>query len=110
MAKLNPGPVNGSIPIMIGGGGEKVTLRLVARHATLWNGFGTPAELKAKNAIIDDWCKIEGTDPKKIERTTLAMGTFDVVEMAAAGIDHVIMALSSPLDLSAVEAVLAKTR
>jgi probable F420-dependent oxidoreductase len=110
MAKLNPGPVNGSIPIMIGGGGEKVTLRLVARHATIWNGFGTPEELKAKNAIIDEWCKVEGTDPKAIERTTLAMGAFDIDEMAAAGIDHVIMALGSPFDLSAVEAVLAKVR
>jgi probable F420-dependent oxidoreductase len=110
MAKLNPGPVNGSIPIMIGGGGEKVTLRLVARHASVWNGFGTPVELKAKNAIIDEWCKVEGTDPKKIERTTLAMGAFDVDEMAAAGIDHVIMALGSPFDLSAVESVLAQVR
>jgi probable F420-dependent oxidoreductase len=110
MAKLNPGPVNGSIPIMIGGGGEKVTLRLVARHATIWNGFGTPEELKAKNAIIDEWCKVEGTDPKNIERTTLAMSAFDIDEMAAAGIDHVIMALGSPFDLSAVESVLAKVR
>ena len=110
MAKLNPGPVNGSIPIMIGGGGEKVTLRLVARHATIWNGFGTPEELKAKNAIIDEWCKVEGTDPKAIERTTLAMGDFDIEAMAAAGIDHLIMALGSPFDLSAVESVLAKIR
>jgi probable F420-dependent oxidoreductase len=110
MAKLNPGPVNGSIPIMIGGGGEKVTLRLVARHATIWNGFGTPEELKAKNAIIDEWCKVEGTDPTKIERTTLAMGAFDIDEMAAAGIDQVIMALGTPFDLSAVESVLAKVR
>jgi Luciferase-like monooxygenase len=89
---------------------EKVTLRLVARHATVWNGFGTPEELKAKNAIIDEWCKVEGTNPKGIERTTLAMGAFDIDAMAAAGIDHVIMALGTPFDLSAVESVLAKVR
>ena len=111
LGKLTPGPVNGTLPIMIGGGGEKVTLRLVARHATLWNGFGLPSELKAKNAIIDQWCEVEGTDPKAIERTTLVTaGDVDLDAMAAAGIDHVILAVGSPFDLSAVEKALASVR
>ena len=112
VAKLNPQPI-GSMPILIGGGGEKVTLRLVARHAQMWNGFGTPAELKAKNAIIDSWCAVEGTDPAAIERTTLQMGgpeSVDLDALADAGIQHVILAVGSPFDLGAVEVVLKQAR
>jgi probable F420-dependent oxidoreductase len=109
--KLNPAPL-GSLPIMIGGGGEKVTLRLVARHAQMWNGFGSPDELKKKNAIIDEWCAIEGTDPAKIERTTLQNfdANIDLDALAEAGIQHVILAFGNPFDLAAVEPVLARAR
>jgi probable F420-dependent oxidoreductase len=112
MKKLTPGPVNGSIPIMIGGGGEKVTLRLVARHAQLWNGFGNIEELKAKNAIIDSWCEVEGTDPRAISRTTLQQPdpNMDFAAFEAAGIDHIILALGDPFDLTAVETLLGKAR
>src|SRR5687767_2215915 len=40
--KLNPAPLRNPIPLLIGGGGEKVTLKLTAQHADLWNGFGPP--------------------------------------------------------------------
>ena len=111
LAKLNPAPL-GPLPILIGGGGEKVTLRLVARHAQMWNGFGTALELAKKNAIIDEWCAVEGTDPSKIERTTLLNASADINldAYAAAGIQHVILALGSPFDVSAVEAVLSQSR
>jgi probable F420-dependent oxidoreductase len=111
IAKLNPAPL-GPLPLLIGGGGEKVTLRLVARHAQMWNGFGTPAELKAKNAIIDEWCKVEGTDPTKIERTTLATAEpdLDLDAYREAGIQHLILGLSHPFDLSVVEHVLGRAR
>jgi probable F420-dependent oxidoreductase len=111
IAKLNPAPL-GTLPILIGGGGEKVTLRLVARHAQMWNGFGTPDELAAKNAIIDEWCKVEGTDPTKIERTTLtqADADLDLDAYRKAGIHHLILGMTDPFDLSTVEKVLGRAR
>jgi probable F420-dependent oxidoreductase len=68
LGKLTPGPV-GPLPILIGGSGEKVTLRLVAEHADGWNAFGPPESFAAKSAILDEWCAKVGRDPKAIERT-----------------------------------------
>jgi probable F420-dependent oxidoreductase len=67
-AKLNP-PPSRDIPILIGGGGEKRTLRYTARHADIWHGFGNPETLARKNRILDEWCAKEGTDPRAIERS-----------------------------------------
>jgi alkanesulfonate monooxygenase SsuD/methylene tetrahydromethanopterin reductase-like flavin-dependent oxidoreductase (luciferase family) len=69
MKKLNPQPVNGNIPIMIGGGGEKRTLRLVAEHAQQYNYFGPPESYANKIKILDEWCAKVGRNPKEIERT-----------------------------------------
>lgn len=65
---LNPPPVR-KIPILIGGGGEKRTLRYTARHADIWHGFGNPEKLAHKNGVLDEWCAKEGTDPTAIERS-----------------------------------------
>jgi probable F420-dependent oxidoreductase len=109
LSKLNPPPIGG-IPILIGGGGEKLTLRLVARHAQLWNGFGSATELAAKNEIIDKWCAVEGTDPAAIERTTLQNpdADLDLDTFREAGIQQVIFMVGSPYDLAAVETVLKR--
>ena len=66
--KLNPAPTR-RIPVLIGGGGEKKTLRFTARHATIWHGFGKPDAIARKHAVLDDWCDRIGRDPAEIERS-----------------------------------------
>lgn len=65
-AKLNPAPTR-KIPVLIGGSGEKKTLRLVARHADIWHSFVDPQELDRKIAILADHCATEGRDIGEIE-------------------------------------------
>src|SRR5207245_1505759 len=55
--------------LMIGGGGEKVTLKIAARHADHWNVWGGPETLARKGAILDAHCRVAGRDPKSIARS-----------------------------------------
>ena len=71
MAIGNPPPVHGRVPLMIGGGGERVMLRLVAEHADIWHGFGTPDEIRHKCAVLDRHCADLGRDPAEIERSVM---------------------------------------
>ena len=80
MAIGNPPPVRGKIPIMIGGGGEKVMLKLVAQHADIWHGFGTPDEIRHKCGVLDAHCAALGRDPAEIERSVL----FEAHDLATA--------------------------
>ena len=59
------------VPIMIGGGGEKKTLRLVARYADASNLFGDPDQLRHKYRILAEHCEAVGRPFDEIERTTL---------------------------------------
>jgi probable F420-dependent oxidoreductase len=107
IAALNPAPV-GDLPILIGGSGEKVTLRLVAEHADAWNTFGPPENYARLNGILDDWCAKVGRDPSEIERT-VAVGADDVDDVARyvdAGADHVIVMLGAPFDLAPLQTLL----
>lgn len=101
LARLNPPPV-GDLPIMIGGGGEKVTLRLVAEHADAWNSFGPPETYAHKGRVLDEWCAKIGRDPATIERTVLIepedAGRLD--EYVEAGAQHVMVGLGHPFDLT----------
>ena len=69
-APLDPKPVQIPHPeLMIGGGGERVTLRVVARQADHWNVWGGPKVLARKTAILEDHCSRVGRDPKTIARS-----------------------------------------
>jgi F420-dependent oxidoreductase-like protein len=69
-APLMPKPVQRPHPeLMIGGGGEKVTLRIVARHADHWNVWGGPDILARKGKLLDDYCAALGRDPRALVRS-----------------------------------------
>jgi probable F420-dependent oxidoreductase len=68
-AKLNPAPTR-KIPVLIGGGGEKKTLRLVARHADIWHSFSDPETLDRKLGVLAEHCAAEGRDIAEIELST----------------------------------------
>jgi len=69
-ARNNPKPLQARLPIWIGGGGEKRTLRTVARHADGWNApYLDPAAWRAKSAVLDAWCERVGRDPTAIARS-----------------------------------------
>ncbi|HYI25185.1 MAG TPA: LLM class F420-dependent oxidoreductase [Thermomicrobiales bacterium] len=98
LAKLNPPPVQSPLPILIGGGGEKVTLRIVAQYATIWNGQGEPDVVARKNRVLDEWCARVGRNPEEIERSAQLIGPqLDRLdEYLAAGITHFIGASAGP--------------
>jgi probable F420-dependent oxidoreductase len=66
LAKLNPAPL-GDMPIMIGGGGEKVTLRIVAEHAQLWHTFADVETYRHKMEVLAGHCADVGRDVGEIE-------------------------------------------
>lgn len=67
--KLNPPPTR-DIPILIGGGGEKKTLRYTAEFADYWHGFGNPDVIRHKNQVLDGHCADIGRDPSEITRSS----------------------------------------
>lgn len=67
--RLLPAPVQQPLPIMIGGSGEKKTLRIVATYADMWNTGGDPATLAHKLAVLREHCAAVGRDPARIELT-----------------------------------------
>jgi F420-dependent oxidoreductase-like protein len=71
-APLEPKPV-GRLPIMIGGGGERKTLRMVARYADEWNVWATPEIMAAKAKMLDEHCEREGRDPGAVQRSAVAL-------------------------------------
>ena len=97
------------VPIMVGGGGERKTLRLVAQYADACNVFGGPENVARKYAILDAHCRDIGRDAREIERSTLqnvrvgppgsgrTESPQEVIdrfgELSDAGVEHVIFEL-----------------
>ncbi|MCS0500429.1 LLM class flavin-dependent oxidoreductase [Protaetiibacter mangrovi] len=69
LTKLTPPPTR-RIPILIGGAGERRTLRVVAEHADIWHAFGDVETLAHKTAVLEQHCRDVGRDPAAIERST----------------------------------------
>jgi probable F420-dependent oxidoreductase len=107
LSKLNPGPVHGSIPILIGAGGERIALRIVAEHADIWNYIGDPDLMAKKAHILDSWCDRVGRNPGDVRRSVLMIDP-GLVERAdeyvEAGITDLLVAVRAPVhDLTPLE-------
>jgi F420-dependent oxidoreductase-like protein len=72
-AEMHPKPAQTPLPLLIGGRGERRTLRLVARYAQEWNlPGGTPDQVREKSAVLERHCAREGRDPGTITRSVMA--------------------------------------
>jgi probable F420-dependent oxidoreductase len=112
LSRLKP-PPRGRLPLMIGGEGERVTLRLAAQHADMWNGFGPVGTFRRKNEVLDEWCGRVGRDPAQIERTVVLNRPGDLDDPAAfveAGAEHLIVPMGPPFDMRPLVSVLGFAR
>ncbi|MGH3433052.1 MAG: LLM class F420-dependent oxidoreductase [Thermocrispum sp.] len=73
LGRLNPPPTR-DIPVLIAGGGERKTLRMVAEHAHIWHVIGGPDVVARKSQILDEHCAAVGRDPAEIERAAFVRG------------------------------------
>jgi len=100
-------------PLVIGTSGERVGLRIAARHAQTWNmARATPDEFGKKSALLDAYCREIGRDPAEIERSIQFLPdamTGDVVargrEFIAAGATHLIFSCPTPYSAAGARSV-----
>ena len=88
----NPLPVQRRLPIMIGGSGEKKTLRTVARHADMWNAMGTPELMAHKVDVLREHCAAVGRNIEEIDFTLGVKLTIRDSRAAAERVWHEAMA------------------
>jgi F420-dependent oxidoreductase-like protein len=109
-----PKPIQSHVPLLIGGGGERRTMRIAARHADIWNTFGSPSSMRRKVAMLHRYCADVGRDPSAITPTVALMVDRDagVERMAAliadyrrAGVGGIVIDLAAPYDLPLLEDV-----
>jgi probable F420-dependent oxidoreductase len=102
-----PKPLRNPIPILIGGGGEKVTLKIAAEHAQIWHGFGPVETFTHKSSVLDEWCKELGRNPAEIERSVSPRQDDDLNAYVEAGATHIIFGMGEPWDYKKIEDALA---
>jgi probable F420-dependent oxidoreductase len=103
--KLNPPPLR-TIPVLIGGGGEKKTLKIVAKHADIWHSFSDSETLKRKLGILAEHCEHVGRDINEIEISTELRGRSeaDAAEQVALGTTLFTVGITGPeYDLAPVK-------
>jgi probable F420-dependent oxidoreductase len=95
--QLNPTPTR-KIPILIGGKGERKTLRFTAEFADTWHSFSNAEELRHRSAVLDRWCATVDRDLAEIERSVGVRARPDRVaaDLLAAGATHFTMPVSGP--------------
>jgi F420-dependent oxidoreductase-like protein len=107
-APLMPKPVQKPRPeLMIGGGGEKVTLKIVARWADHWNVWGGPDILAKKGKILDGYCAAIGRDPKTILRSAVMVPVLSEDGAQIDKIQQIFMQRMSRDEASAKDTMLA---
>jgi probable F420-dependent oxidoreductase len=109
-AKLNPAPTR-DIPILIGGTGEKKTLRMVAEYASIWHGFTDPQTYPQKAEVLARHCEAIGRDPSEIERSAGLQSKGDALlsdaeTMLELGVTQFTVGVNGPdYDLSSAQAL-----
>ncbi len=109
-----PKPIQSHLPLLIGGGGECRTMRIAARHADIWNTFGSPAAMRRKVALLHRYCAEVGREASSIRATVALM--LDPEESAdgirtrldayrRSGVGGVVIDLPAPYDLQLLERV-----
>jgi F420-dependent oxidoreductase-like protein len=104
----NPKPVRGRIPVLIGGGGEKRTLRLVAQYGDACNLFGGPDDVRHKLDVLERHCADVGRDPAEITKTILytvrdpMQAAEKIAAYTAIGVDGVVINMPDVADLDKV--------
>ena len=72
-APCEPKPIQRPLPLLVGGSGENVTMRIAARYADEWNSWGLPDLMAHKSEVLDRHCAEIGRDPAEIKRSAQAL-------------------------------------
>jgi F420-dependent oxidoreductase-like protein len=97
-------------PFVIGGGGEQLTLRVVAQYADIWNIGGTPEVIQHKSKVLEEHCAAIGRDPKEIVHSTQIAVNPDnfnetreeIAKTIDVGITHIVLYIRPPFPANIV--------